>query len=362
MKQFLSIFAFFFVFQRIICCSDSITTASGPFAPARICSGELIFEENFDKFDLDLWNHEVSLYGGYNGEFQWYTNHRDNTFAQDGKLFVMPTLTYKYLPCNCPESLTSYTLDLLKEEPFVCTNADREGCFMQGTSEEIINPVRSGRIKTDNGFRFKYGKVEVRAKVPRGPFLWPAVWMMPAESVYGGWPNSGEIDIMESRGNKQILTKNGEEIGNRRALQTLHFGNGWQHHEYRETNNLNDEEFGKDFHLFKLEWTPEHIKFQTDDFPERILNSPFQGNYTGSENEIAPFDQEFYFIINLAVGGTHGYFPDDAEYAPELKPYRNDDGRRVGQTKYWNANTWKGIEKDPEGSSLQVDYIKVWAL
>lgn len=246
---------------------------------------------------------------------------------------------------------------------------------MQGTPEEIINPIRSGRIKTNDGFRFKYGRVETRAKLPRGPFLWPAIWMMPAESVYGSWPNSGEIDLMESRGNDQIL-KGTEEIGNRCALQTIHFG---KYHQYTETNNNNENGFDKDFHLYKMEWTPgtsfntsqsflitfplpEHIKFQMDDYPARILKGPFQDNYTGSVNEIAPFDQEFYFIMNLAVGGTNGYFPDDATYSPELKPYKNSDGRRVGQTKYWNANTWKGIERDPENSSLQVDYIKVWAI
>lgn len=123
---------------------------------------------------------------------------------------------------------------------------------MQGSPDEIINPIRSGRIKTVDGFRFKYGKVEARAKVPRGAFLWPAIWMMPSKSVYGSWPNSGEIDIMESRGNDQIQAGD-EEIGNQRALQTIHFG---KHHEHTETNNNVDEGFHKHFHLYKLEWTP----------------------------------------------------------------------------------------------------------
>lgn len=118
---------------------DTLTTVSGPFAPSififfikyfsiysendilesPFCPGDLIFEENFDTFDTDLWQHEVSLYGGYNGEFQWYTNDRANTRSKDGTLFITPTLTYKYLPCNCTESLSSYALDLFKVEPFV---------------------------------------------------------------------------------------------------------------------------------------------------------------------------------------------------------------------------------------------------
>lgn len=86
---------------------------------ASFCPGDLIFEENFDKFDTDLWNHEVSLYGGYNGEFQWYTDDRANTHAKDGKMYITPTLTYKYLPCGCPDSLSSYALNLFKVDPFV---------------------------------------------------------------------------------------------------------------------------------------------------------------------------------------------------------------------------------------------------
>jgi beta-glucanase (GH16 family) len=65
----------------------------------------------------------------------------------------------------------------------------------------MINPVRSARLTTKGKQTIRYGKVEVVAKLPVGDWLWPAIWMMPEDSVYGTWPQSGEIDIMESRGN-----------------------------------------------------------------------------------------------------------------------------------------------------------------
>jgi beta-glucanase (GH16 family) len=69
------------------------------------------------------------------------------------------------------------------------------------TALTIINPVRSARLTTQGRQTLKYGKVEVVAKLPKGDWLWPAIWMMPQDSIYGVWPQSGEIDIMESRGN-----------------------------------------------------------------------------------------------------------------------------------------------------------------
>lgn len=124
---------------------------------------------------------------------------------------------------------------------------------MQGKSDQIINPFRSARMKTDNSFRFRYGKVEVKAKMPRGNWLWPAVWLLPSANIYGGWPRSGEIDLIESRGNDEIWTWDGGNIGNEQVLYTLHYG---ATHQYK-TNWINDKsKFSSGFHIFKMEWTP----------------------------------------------------------------------------------------------------------
>uniref|UniRef100_A0A336LDE5 CSON007453 protein n=1 Tax=Culicoides sonorensis TaxID=179676 RepID=A0A336LDE5_CULSO len=340
------------------CSTPPVTTISGTHAPSNFCPGDLVFDENFNQFDNTLWEHEVSLFGGYNGEFQWYTNDPDNLYVKDNRLYITPTMTYKYLPCKCEADLYSYKLNLTAEYPYRCDNPDEEGCYMEGRPGEILNPFRSSKVWTPKSFRMKYGKIEVRAKTPRGEFLWPAVWMLPSENVYGGWPNSGEIDIMESRGNDVILA--GEtNIGNQEVVQTLHFG---KYHEYDGTAFYNVPGFHRDFHLYKVEWTPSYLRFQVDNYDPWYNYGPFQGNYTGSNSVLAPFDQEFHFIINLAVAGTNGFFPEEGIEYPKGKPYVNSEGRRVGQTKFWESNIWKYYEENPDDASLQVDYIKAWAV
>lgn len=123
---------------------------------------------------------------------------------------------------------------------------------MEGTGDEIINPIRSGKVKTPNSFKFKYGSLEVKAKIPLGDWLWPAIWLMPADSVYGGWPKSGEIDLMESRGNDLIMAGN-TNIGVEQVGMALHYGDQPQ----SSTSSYNRVPgFDTDFHLYKLEWTP----------------------------------------------------------------------------------------------------------
>jgi hypothetical protein len=132
-----------------------------------------------------------------------------------------------------------------------CTNPSFYGCFRLGTPDNYINPTTAARIRTVESFSFKYGRVEISAKMPRGDWLWPgtqddshqthrlgqhpyslycvsqdqsssgdvnvpvicqALWMLPRMNAYAGWPTSGEIDICESRGNKD-LSMNGVQIG-----------------------------------------------------------------------------------------------------------------------------------------------------
>lgn len=81
-----------------------------------------------------------------------------------------------------------------------CTNPSFWGCERTGTPTNVINPIRSARVRTVNSFAFRYGRIEVQARIPSGDWLWPAIWLMPKYNAYGTWPASGEIDLMESRG------------------------------------------------------------------------------------------------------------------------------------------------------------------
>merc|ERR1711973_197469 len=162
--------------------------------------GDLIFNEEFDHLDEDRWTHFVSGWRGGNWEFQYYRNNRKNSYVKDGKLFILPTLTSEEFG---EEFLYNGTLDLWEDGCRDQWNIDN-GCVVSSGGEFIINPIQSAKLVSADKFSFRYGTIEIRAQMPKGDWIWPALWMMPQESVYGGWPRSGEIDICESRGNLDL--------------------------------------------------------------------------------------------------------------------------------------------------------------
>ncbi|KAF2887969.1 hypothetical protein ILUMI_18204 [Ignelater luminosus] len=307
-------------------CGPSATTASGSSAPTRICSGQLIFEDNFDNLNTNKWKHEITLGGGGNWEFQWYTNDGSNSKAENGVLKIRPTLTSDFLG---EAALTSRTVDLGSS----CTNADFYGCRRTGTPHNILNPIRSAKLITRDSFAFKYGRVEIRAKMPAGDWLWPAIWMLPKHNSYGEWPRSGEIDIIESRGNRH-LTVNGNNIGVKQISSTLHWGPNRENDGFWRTHwEKNKNEFNENFHTYEVLWTPDNISFKVDGQTIGSVTPPQggfwqlgnrgHGNIWGSGSKLAPFDKEFYLVLNLAVGGVNSYFPDNASN-PGGKPWSNN--------------------------------------
>ncbi|XP_037961545.2 beta-1,3-glucan-binding protein [Plutella xylostella] len=357
-------------------CTPSVTTVSGTHAPVTVCSGALIFADDFEEFDLEKWQHENTLSGGGNWEFQWYSNNRSNSFAHSGLLFIRPSLLADQFGANF---LTSGTLDIEGGAPADrCTNPKWYGCERSGSPSNIINPIKSARVRTVDSFSFRYGRVEVRAKMPAGDWLWPAIWLMPAHNVYGTWPASGEIDLVESRGNRDMYN-GGVHIGTHEAGSTLHYGpypelNGWERAHWERRNNRG---YNAEFHRYQLEWTPDFIKFSIDDV-ELGRVSPGAGgfwqhggfNSHNVENpwrygsKMAPFDQKFYLIMNVAVGGTNGFFPDGVTN-PLPKPWWN--GSPSAAADFWNGRngwlpTWNLDKNDGRDASLQVDYVRVWAL
>ena len=129
-----------------------------------------------------------------------------------------------------------------------------------GTSNgaNIINPIQSARLRTAETFSFKYGKVEVNASLPRGDWIWPAIWLLPTHQEYGIWPASGEIDIIESRGNGPEYPGGGcDTVGS-----TLHWGPFYPDDKYELTHaekKLEKSDFTQEFHVFGMEWDEDHI-------------------------------------------------------------------------------------------------------
>jgi beta-glucanase (GH16 family) len=182
----------------------------------------LIFQDDFSTFNLKTWKHEITMGGGGNWEFELYHNSRTNSFVQDGQLYIQPTLT--------AETITEQTMmhgsyDVWGGTPAdLCTSNQFYGCERNAAgSGNYINPIMSARVRTAESFSFRYGRVEVTAQLPKGDWIWPAIWLLPTDQAYGSWPVSGEIDLMESRGNGPECSAGGSNT----FASTLHWGPAW---------------------------------------------------------------------------------------------------------------------------------------
>ncbi len=164
----------------------------------------------------------------------------------------------------------------------------------------------SAKMTTQYKGDWTYGRMEIRAKLPYGQGLWPAIWLMPTDSVYGGWPNSGEIDIMENLGNDTNT-----------VMGTAHWAVNGVHTQSGASYHLpNGGSFAADYHVFALEWEPGVLRWYVDG---NLYHTVYQG---------APFDQRFYLILNVAVGGNWPGPPNSSTVFPQ---YMNVDYVRVYQ-------------------------------
>nr|AAP74223.1 beta-1,3-glucanase [Pseudocardium sachalinense] len=329
--------------------------------PQKVRRGTVVFRDDFNgAFDPAGWNYEVSMYGGYNWEVQAYVPDARNIFTRNGHLFIKPTLTTDHPNYN-DGNLNSATMDLTALYGY-CTNADRYGCIREGRNG-ILPPVMSGKIKSKKTIRF--GKVEARCRIPRGDWIWPAIWMLPRDSVYGGWPRSGEIDMMESRGNTVARDGSGHNHGVN-EVGHLH----WDQmpviiDSVRRTGDL-DGDWSHAMHTYRLDWTIDHIQVFVDN--RHIMNIPQSRKVFGSledlvdpifgavEPKAAPFDKQFYLILNVAIAGTNGFFPDNWTY-DQQKPWFSNSPTELQD--FWNARfqwlqTWHG-----DDVAMECDYVEM---
>ena len=227
---------------------------------------ELVWQDEFSgkKVDPSKWEFEVNANGGGNNELQYYLT--NNARVKNGFLYV-EARKEKY---TGPEGTREFT---------------------------------SSRLRTRHRGDWKYGRFEIRAKLPIGQGYWPAIWMLPTDNVYGGWPHSGEIDIMEVLGHKP------SELHG-----TLHYANAERRHAYRGTNTtLAAGTFADAFHVFSLEWEPHAFRWYLDN---RLYQT--QTNWPSGTNSFpAPFDQRFHLLLNLAVGGNWPGKPDTNTTFPQ---------------------------------------------
>jgi beta-glucanase (GH16 family) len=264
--------------------------------------------------------------GGGNWEFEYYVNNRSNSFVENGVLYLKPTLLEDRIGKEAVSGAKPTTLEIWGSQPAdVCTGNAFYGCSRSSGGGNVLNPIQSARLRTATTFSFRYGRLEVEAKLPKGDWLWPAIWLLPEDQAYGLWPASGEIDLMESRGNAATYPAGGLNCFG----STLHWGPYFPDDPYQLTTaQYCSSEAGLDeeFHTYGLVWNEEEMYTYIDSESNKVLdlsidqsffqrggwsNASTDNPWKGQPNN-APFDQKFYLIFNLAVGGTNGYFPGES--------------------------------------------------
>ncbi len=162
----------------------------------------------------------------------------------------------------------------------------------------------SARLVTKNKGDWTYGRLAIRAKIPTGKGLWPAGWILPTKNMYGDWPKSGEVDILEAVGFSPDSA-----FG---SVHTQRYNGmfGTQRSASLIVPNLSTQ-----FHNYEIVWTPEKIDFYIDN---KLYNS-FKNEHT--DTDAWPFDQAFHLILNIAVGGNLGgkFGIDDSAFPAQMK-------------------------------------------
>ena len=237
-------------------------------------AGQLIWSDEFtgDSVNTTNWTFDIGNgSGGWgNNELEYYTSRTQNVYVANGLLHIVA----------------------------------------QQESYDGFN-YTSAKLKTAGLFSCKYGLCEFYARLPQGQGYWPALWMMPENSVYGGWAASGEIDVTENKGSNPA-----------NVLGTIHFGGVYPNNtqSYGPSFTFPAGDSVTNFHLYALEWTTNSIGWYVDN---QLYET--QTNWWSSSNPTntnirnpypAPFDQPFYIIMNLAVGGNFGGNPDDTTIFP----------------------------------------------
>lgn len=213
---------------------------------------QLVWNDEFDYSGLpdeSKWSYDVGGHGWGNSEAQYYTRSRlTNSEVKNGFLHI------------------------------TAIREDFEG-----------KKYTSARLVTKTKGDWLYGKIEVRAKLPEGTGMWPAIWMLPTNGAYGGWPASGEIDIMENLGYLPYFIAATVQTKTYNHLQETH-----------KQNAIAILDCYSAFHNYILEWEKHEIRIYVDS----KLYFTFKNEETGFQ--VWPFDQPFHLLLNVAVGGTFG--------------------------------------------------------
>lgn len=276
--------------------------------PATESGWKLVWADEFSgsAVDRERWQFDVDCWGGGNNERQCYTADPRNASVEGGVLRITARKESHTGPAYPPHVKAS----------------------MPDPDALATKPYTSARLVTRGKAAWKYGRIEVRAKLPQGQGTWPAIWMLPEGNAYGTWASSGEIDIMEAVNLGVVCAKC---PGGREAtiLGTLHFGGLWPDNALRSAE-MHAPEVLDGFHTFGIVWAPGSIEWTLNG---AVFARQQPGDWwsAGSADPLAPFDQPFHLILNLAIGGG---LPEE---------------RGLG-----------GVDESGFPKSLEVDWVRVW--
>ncbi len=279
--------------------------------PAPGAGWQLAWADEFEGTAIDpaKWTLADDCWGGGNRERQCYTSGANNARISNGLLRITARRESHSGPAF-PASQRNHP--------------DRQAT--------VTRPFTSARLSTEGKAAWRFGFIEVRARLPAGQGLWPAIWMLPEDNRHGAWAASGEIDIMEAVNLGEPCRKAapGCAIGRERGiLGTLHFGGVAPANRQRGTTTTMPRT-ADGFHRYAIEWSPAAIIWRLDGVAY-ATQRPGDWSTSGSKDPDAPFDQRFHLILNLAVGGN-------------LPEKRNSGGV-----------TERGFPKE-----MAIDWVRVW--
>jgi beta-glucanase (GH16 family) len=285
-------------------------------APAQVADSaapsndwSLVWSDEFDgpKLDRKKWGFDADCWGGGNEEQQCYRASDRNAALVDGKLVITARR----------EQATGAAWPMQMRGKVQWPNA------------LATKPFTSARLSTKGKASWRYGKFEIRARLPQGQGTWPAIWMLPEQDRYGTWAASGEIDILEAvnLGVPCAACPGGRE---NTILGTLHFGGVWPKNVHKGDETPYPEVLDDGFHTYTLEWLPDRMTWRVDGmlYAQRVATEWYT---TGSKSPGAPFDQPFHLILNLAIGGKLA------------------ETRGLG-----------GVAVDGYPKAMEIDWVRVW--
>lgn len=331
-------------------CPQSLTTVNG----AKQCKDTLLFNEDFNILDHNRWKAEIRFAGEPDYEFVVYTDNPQVLNVESGKLVISPTLSENLFGENFVNSREEYNFGRNCTAELQSTD-----CVQKAEAFLIKPPVVSAQISTKESFSFRYGTIEFKAKLPKGDWIYPEIYLNSKDEKYGPFYESGRIILAFCQGNDNSnkILYGGCILGDT-ELARSHFMKN-----IRKTSNS---AWSDDFNIFSVTWTDQMIAFYVNGNRYGTVYSPEGGfaslkeylslngahRWRNSNSIMAPFDQEMFITLGVGVGGHN--FADGG-----LKPWNNSDPK--SQKNFFRHKnewypTWNTYCK------MEVEYIKVFSI